>query len=139
MRANLRGEGGLFSWGFPAWYKVLELADLYGWERTGTVAPASVLTGLGGPCPWDATYETTEGQLVLGEDAANLSTALARALADVPLREPPHRRVLIEVGAIHVVMDDPALDPVLFFGGLEYRDRLRRFVTYAAAGAFEIR
>ena len=39
MGFDLRGVGGYFRWSISMWWRILRLAQMYGWEPLGTEAP----------------------------------------------------------------------------------------------------
>lgn len=71
-----------------AWYSLLDLAEVYGWNPMGTVL-SEAMSG-GDPMPgwygpdelWLGSYTDENIRLVLWEDALNLADALERAFLE---------------------------------------------------------
>ncbi len=79
---------GSSTWDFYCW-----LADDYGWQRAGTIAPQGVPAH-----DWNGGYSSCDGQRVTPEDAAQLATALDRSLHD-PERAVRQREVIRRLNA----------------------------------------
>lgn len=71
-----------------AWFSLLDLAEVYGWNPMGTVL-SEAMSG-GEPMPgwygpdelWLGSYTDEDARLVLWEDALNLADALERAFLE---------------------------------------------------------
>ena len=74
------------------WFGLVELAEKYGWNPRGTVAPDRLELAGSYPergNPWQAEYWGNQTRLVLIEDALNLADALERAFIKYePVRLP---------------------------------------------------
>jgi hypothetical protein len=68
------------------WEECLSLAEAFGWERAGTVAPATCHQG---DChdSWDGNYRTNDYQQVTDDDARAFAAGLKRAI-DAVMKEP---------------------------------------------------
>ena len=86
MGMDLRGAGGTERFSVTSWWKVLQLAQEYGWQPTGTQAPTFTLADgtVEAVEGWSGTYLSNSYQRVGDEDAANIAEALRRALGDIP-------------------------------------------------------
>jgi len=69
--ANAKGEETFFS--NAGWAFLLRFATAYGWQPSGTVAPD-------GNADWTGKYDPAQGQIILAQDAKNLSVAILRGL-----------------------------------------------------------
>lgn len=72
-------DGAYFRWSRRHWLVVLSLAEKYGWQPAGTEEPIRELERGG-----DGGYTANGYQIITGEDAANLVTALEEVLPDIP-------------------------------------------------------
>jgi hypothetical protein len=59
------------------WFRILALAEAYGWEPTGTEAPPDDPS-------WNGNYTSNDAQVVTETDARQLAEALERALRKMP-------------------------------------------------------
>ena len=59
-----------------AWFQILNLAEQYGWEPSGTVDPYPWWEEEIDKSDWDGGYTHHEGQTVKSEDAKNMADAL---------------------------------------------------------------
>lgn len=75
---NQRGDS--FQIGLVEWTELLAAAEAGGWAPAGTAPPPVALDLNSPPHPWDCSYHCPEGQRLLRQDAAALSTALRAAL-----------------------------------------------------------
>ncbi len=74
----------------PTWYRILEVAEEYGWVPMGTVMPEWWLEsafarfgyGLDDPYDWQGGYTEEDERLVMLEDVARFSEALEQAYYD---------------------------------------------------------
>jgi len=84
---DLSGAGGYFRWTNSGWGEVLELGEEFGWVPIGTGPPRGELKA-----DWQAgPYFGNDGQRFYARDARALSDALERALAAIPVVQPPKR------------------------------------------------
>lgn len=135
--------------------KALELAGCYGWQPMGTRLPLGH-DFLQLAVEWDGSYLTNDGQTVRAEDAAALSTALAKSLDDIPDENPsfdwrpelwkdddlpewltPEERYIIVDGLQAGLLDIVTVAPIEYFRGDE-KQTLRRFIRFCGLGSFEI-
>ncbi len=148
---------------------VIELAERYGWRPAGTVFPERPDDMMffmpdRDICEDEAEDEVTayedrllgdyfsnSGQFVTDEDAANLATAIARALPDIPNHPAMrHKRkehaMPLRVAKWCELMPGPrpmpscqhAVNAMEWFSGPEKR-RLVEFTRFCTAGGFSIR
>ncbi|MCX6927043.1 MAG: hypothetical protein NT154_28135 [Verrucomicrobia bacterium] len=79
LHINLISHSGeSFGVGVGSWLCLLVIAQNYGWQPSGTLAPAGFVG------EWNGTYRYNQGQRVSAEDAQGLAEALRRALPDLP-------------------------------------------------------
>ena len=72
-------SGNSIRWGHISWTRLLSLAEMYGWEPSGTTEPH------GEPLDdWVGGYNSNDGQYVAPEDAKAMGDALGKALDDIP-------------------------------------------------------
>ena len=79
-------KGATAQWTGVWWRLMLRIAEHYGWNAVGTQLPSAAEEK-----PWDGTYFTNDGQLVLSHDAFALAASLRRALADPGLEDVANR------------------------------------------------
>jgi hypothetical protein len=149
MGMDLRGAGGTERFSVTSWWKVLQLAQEYGWQPTGTQAPTFTLADgtVEAVEGWSGTYLSNSYQRVGDEDAANIAEALRRALGDIPDFDTdekwvdlppsnPFERMMAEKG-FEMSGPNPSLTPIEFFSG-EAKQRVKDFIVYCQAGGFHI-
>lgn len=137
------------------WAKALELAQIYGWQPTGTRPPPRVdFYQLN--AEWDGRYYTNDGQSVKAEDAHALAAALERSLDDIsdlnakadwnaelwtdddlPEWLSPEERALIEEELQENLLDVMNIHPLQYFAGDE-KKYLKDFIRFCRLGSFEI-
>ena len=129
--------------------KALELARLYGWRPLGTRLNEMQTVWLG-------SYLTSDGQMVLAQDALSLADALAKALDeisdvapdtdwtlrfcvedDLPEWLSPEEREMIEDGLQAFAPDVRAMRPLDFFAGAD-KLHLKRLIRFLRLGSFII-
>jgi len=109
-----------------SWTKVLSLGLFNGWQPIGTRVPSiTELHGLNTE-PWDGTYLTNDGQIVVTEDALALGIALEKSLDDIP-------DFNLEV----YPPDLGKVNPFEYFAGDEKR-HLADFIKFCKLGSFLI-
>lgn len=129
---------------FGTWEKVLNLAQMYGWQPTGTIEPPDWQPD---EMMWEGRYDYYGGEEVTTADAVALATALKTALPDLPDHHMPDRIFETEMEEIDRESDmsisfyiiEPNKDLNLFevFGG-QYKKHLMRFITFCQRGRFQI-
>ncbi len=136
-------SGAKFICSVEYYWRVLELAEINGWEPEGTTLPKWLLEEYGWQ-DWDGDYYGNDYQVVNGEDAANLAQAVERGLDDIPDEAvctlPELKCVQLVVpngivmhGATPGAYDDR--DIISFLAG--DKQRLREFIDFCKAGAYE--
>lgn len=119
------------------WSLMLYVAESYGWEKRGSVAPEGMDAG-----EWDGGYATNDGQRVTSEDARALADAFERMLADpgrvVKVREIEMQldRDVLKVAKEQHGVDLPARDNYDEYPLDE--EYLRQFVRFCRGGGFQI-
>ncbi len=124
-------NGDYFRWNLVWWANMLNLAEQYGWQKSGTVVQQD--------SSWCGTYLTNDGQLVTTADAANLASALERALPDLsddvtdltPLPQSPLEAF------VRVRQRQSRAKLLRMFGG-EDKAYLKEFIVFCRKGGFEI-
>jgi hypothetical protein len=143
-----------FRFNLVAWFNMLELARLGGWEPLGTEASGYRDDP---EREWDGGYGSNDGAVVTAQDAAALADGLEAMLDDLPdcpipdqvvdyaevvVKEeaPALVKALASIGQElggDITGPNPNLGPIQFFGG-EKKGKIREFITYCRRGGFEI-
>src|SRR5947209_3625904 len=94
MGMSLTGNtGGYFQFNMFAWGHALRLAEMHGWQPSGTLAPQDEEEEEEDEEPrsyreWDPeNYITNDGLQVTDDDVRNLADALEAALDDIPTHD----------------------------------------------------
>ena len=145
--------GDYFRFSSVAWFKVMSLAESYGWKAQGTASPDNWQERCRENCHgllWDGDYRSNAGQWVTADDASAIAIALEKALPDIPDCLMPSTLVeapleddisafiarLLGDGARMIVQNE-VLSPYEYFGG-EAKDKVRGFIKYCHRGEFAI-
>lgn len=135
------------------WSKALDLAELYGWQPTGTEPPSTHdFHELN--VEWDGNYLTNDGQMIIASDAHSLAAALENALGDIPdvktgidwdlkfriedelpVWLAPEEIEMIDDGLNDSLLDIMGVHPLEFFAGDE-KHRLKQFIRFCRLGNF---
>lgn len=97
-----------------AWFSILDLAEVYGWNPMGTVLPEMWYSA--GPEPagydperWENTFTNEENaRLVLLEDTLNLADALEQAFLEY---EPERTRMFLQASPSNLIEPASRLRP----------------------------
>jgi hypothetical protein len=122
-------------WTQTFWPRLLALAEKNGWQPKGTSAPKDYKE------TWDGSYWYNSGEIVAEEDAANLATALEKALPTLPEKE-------ITIPKAEFATDPSTRLPRIanwdniplehFFSGPFGRKSIEEFIAFCRKGSFEI-
>ncbi len=140
MGFDLRSESGAEArYSGAAWAMLLNLGRTYGWKPAGTSAPPGMAAA-----EWaSSTYDTSDGQTVTRQDAANLAKALESVLADPgqgakqaalkrDLDRLVHKQIVRILGAkARPYVEDP--EPYIIPD-----DTMRDFIEFLRQGSFQI-
>jgi hypothetical protein len=140
MAIGRKGEGMDVT--YATWADILELAERYGWQPTGTGPPRWAKKA-----EWSGSYYSSDGQRVYTRDAAALADSLERFLAgEPPVRKRPPRREDRErlrgfVGGLSrelgVPLNQPDGGEQEWWPATEWgHEYLRRFAAFCQRGAF---
>jgi len=139
-------SGNSIRWGHISWARLLSLAEMYGWEPSGTTEPH------GEPLDdWVGGYNSNDGQYVAPEDAKAMGDALRKALDDIPDHDGPDKMMTYRQGEKTGVLSiDLAISQLglnigpnyklnlfEFFAGGD-KDRLREFIQFCKQDGFFI-
>ena len=130
---------------FGIWQKLMNLAQIYGWNPAGTIAPQEWQSETSES--WAGGYDMFIGEWVLDTDAHALADALTDALDDLPDNIMPDRIIETEIEEIdregevsisfHIIEPNKSLNLFETFGG-QYKSDLKRFIRFAQQGGFHI-
>lgn len=124
-------DGDYFRWNGIWWADMLNLAEQYGWQKSGTVLQQD--------SSWCGTYLSNDGQCVTTADAANLASALEcalPALLDEVTCLTPTPLSLFE--AFGLVTQGKSKAKLLSMFGGENKKYLKEFIAFCRKGGFEI-
>jgi hypothetical protein len=131
---------------FGIWQKLMNLAQLYGWQPRGTIAPPD-WNPEAGDSEWDGSYDFYVGEWVNDADAWAMAQALLSALDDLPDITMPDRVIETEIEEIdregevsisfHIIEANRTLNLFETFGG-QYKTDLKAFLRFARQGGFHI-
>jgi hypothetical protein len=138
-------KGTALRWNGVWWRLMLNTARYYGWQPTGTQLQVAA-----GEKPWDGSYSTNDGQLVLSGDASALAAALRRALVAPDLEDVANRiheayvtsarkeadRVIAALGLSEE--DEEPAPPIERIRLHELKKPFEEFAAFCDAGAFRI-
>jgi hypothetical protein len=99
--------------------RALNLAGDFGWEPAGVK-----LRGHPDFDQWD--YLSSNGQEISAKDALGISSALKIALDDIPNEDQQNGR------------PDDELNSIEYFSGPQFKEWLRQFAAFCAAGSFKV-
>jgi len=139
------------------WFKILGLAQFYGWQPMGTLPPylhnlRKPINTKGVNNDWDGTYLRNEGQVVRSEDALALAIALNTALDDIPDVNPerdlaveddlpdwlsPTEKAMIRDGSERHEEIPLGILPFEYFAG-DGKQNLVEFIRFCMLGEFMI-
>jgi hypothetical protein len=130
---------------FGIWQKLMNLAQIYGWNPAGTTAPSHWQPEENED--WNGGYDMFIGELVSDVDARALADALTDALDDLPDNAMPDRIIETEIEEIdregevsisfHIIEPNKSLNLFETFGG-QYKSELKTFIRFAQKGGFYI-
>ena len=94
MSIELKGNGGYLNLRHSDWRDILDLAEMFGWNRKGTVAPRDLDRDESGE--WPGCYNSNDFQVIHQDDAFEMSMALKRGMLalDDQSNLPPRKRFL---------------------------------------------
>lgn len=141
-------SGNSIRWGHESWARLLSLAEMYGWEPSGTTEPH------GEPLDdWVGGYNSNDGQYVSPEDAKAMGDALGKALDDIPdsggndktmtysqgeVTGVPSVDLLISVLGPGIIGPNYKLSLFEFFAGEDNLEGLREFIQFCKQDGFFI-
>jgi hypothetical protein len=137
-----RGKSDNFDVTYAAWSDILELAEQFGWQPSGTGPPRWAKKA-----EWCGSYYSSDGQRFYARDAKALADALGLFLAgEPPIRRsaprscPERERLRGFVGGISrelgVPLNLPGGGAEEWLATEEGQDFLWRFVAFCRRGAF---
>ncbi len=130
---------------FGIWQKLMNLAQIYGWNPAGTLEPPEWDREANED--WNSSYDIFAGEWVTDDDARGLAAALDQALDDLPDNSMPDRIIETEIEEIdregevsisfHIIEPNKSLNLFETFGG-QYKSDLKAFIRFANKGGFHI-
>jgi hypothetical protein len=138
-----RGNGDHFGVSYSLWSAMLELAQQWGWQPTGTEPPQGLAAD-----GWSGSYYSSDGQRCRDEDAGRLAEAIDRFLSGAPPlggvtpADEERERLRQFITAAERNFAAPLCHPIgeagAWLGSDEGRVFLRGFVQFCRKGAFEL-
>lgn len=114
-----------FPLGMRDWYKLLELAEAYGWKPKGTTFHKALNPVAAQWKNWSGNYHSFDNPLVDEDDAKNMAKAIKKALKDLSEER------------VKKNLDDMTLTEV--WSGKEFKKFLKDFIKFCNEGCFIIR